>query len=286
MKRLALSPCPDDRASRPPPWRTGRAAVATVALPERDRHRRGGDFTQINAEGGGGGGGGGGSILRPAASTSIAPAGCASEYDGEDSAGRRGRRAGWAIFDGRSNSRPEQYPLRETPLNLIVERNVDLGRSGMVIGHEFRRHRDPVSWHKDPDRPEDRDDRTWSSPATRSNCANGLITDSTGSKTTVVLWRPGRGRAPVVAAVSTSRSRSARGRSATETPLATAQQLHPVGLGPRRHAVGHAQKPWLGVVAAPRKARVPLRDRRDTGCAQSVSATAVAFPRQHQCTSP
>ena len=41
-----------------------------------------------------------------------------------------------AVFDGRSNrGRAEQYPLKRTPLYLILERNVDLGRRGMVVGH-------------------------------------------------------------------------------------------------------------------------------------------------------
>lgn len=41
-----------------------------------------------------------------------------------------------AIFDGGSNiAAPEQYPLSQTPLNLILERNVNLARRGMVTGH-------------------------------------------------------------------------------------------------------------------------------------------------------
>ncbi|MEM0947801.1 MAG: outer membrane lipoprotein carrier protein LolA [Pseudomonadota bacterium] len=41
-----------------------------------------------------------------------------------------------AVFDGRSNSgRADQYPLRRTPLSIILERNVDLGRRNMVVGH-------------------------------------------------------------------------------------------------------------------------------------------------------
>jgi outer membrane lipoprotein-sorting protein len=40
-----------------------------------------------------------------------------------------------AIFDGRSNQGPEQYPLKRTPLNLILEQNVDLSRRSMVVGH-------------------------------------------------------------------------------------------------------------------------------------------------------
>lgn len=40
-----------------------------------------------------------------------------------------------AIFDTKSNEPPEQYPLRRTPLNLILKANVDLGTARMVVGH-------------------------------------------------------------------------------------------------------------------------------------------------------
>jgi outer membrane lipoprotein-sorting protein len=40
-----------------------------------------------------------------------------------------------AIFDEKSNEPPEQYPLRRTPLNLILAENVNLGQAKMVIGH-------------------------------------------------------------------------------------------------------------------------------------------------------
>ncbi len=41
-----------------------------------------------------------------------------------------------AVFDGRSNSRtPEQYPLSQTPLSIILAQNVNLGQAGMVTGH-------------------------------------------------------------------------------------------------------------------------------------------------------
>jgi len=42
------------------------------------------------------------------------------------------------IFDGASNlERAERYPLSETPLNLILERNVDLENRAMVRQHSF-----------------------------------------------------------------------------------------------------------------------------------------------------
>jgi outer membrane lipoprotein-sorting protein len=40
-----------------------------------------------------------------------------------------------AIFDAKSNQPPEQYPLKRTPLNLILAENIDLGRTKMVVGH-------------------------------------------------------------------------------------------------------------------------------------------------------
>lgn len=58
-----------------------------------------------------------------------------------------------AIFDGRSNQRPEQYPLRRTPLNLILRRNVDLAGSGMVTALEQNGDFTHVT-ALDPDTPE------------------------------------------------------------------------------------------------------------------------------------
>lgn len=40
-----------------------------------------------------------------------------------------------AIFDAKSNLPPEQYPLRRTPLSLVLARNVDLAKSASVVGH-------------------------------------------------------------------------------------------------------------------------------------------------------
>ena len=40
-----------------------------------------------------------------------------------------------AIFDAKSNQPPEQYPLKRTPLNLILARNVDLSKAKTVVGH-------------------------------------------------------------------------------------------------------------------------------------------------------
>jgi outer membrane lipoprotein-sorting protein len=59
-----------------------------------------------------------------------------------------------AIFDGRSNAvNPEQYPLKRTPLWLILERNVDLDRRNMVVGH-FGDARTTTLVAQDPDDPQ------------------------------------------------------------------------------------------------------------------------------------
>lgn len=42
-----------------------------------------------------------------------------------------------AIFDKKSNQPPETYPLRRTPLSVILARRVDLSRANMVVGHGF-----------------------------------------------------------------------------------------------------------------------------------------------------
>lgn len=59
-----------------------------------------------------------------------------------------------AIFDGRSNAEtPEQYPLKRTPLWLILERNVNLGRRNMVVGH-FGDAKTTTLVAQDPDEPQ------------------------------------------------------------------------------------------------------------------------------------
>lgn len=57
------------------------------------------------------------------------------EYDPPETALVLASAGSVAIFDAKSSEGPEQYPLRRTPLNLILARKVDLGRADMVIGH-------------------------------------------------------------------------------------------------------------------------------------------------------
>jgi outer membrane lipoprotein-sorting protein len=58
-----------------------------------------------------------------------------------------------AVIDGKSNQAPEQYPLKRTPLNLVLAPNIDLARASMVVGHGGD---DTATWveAQDPEHPE------------------------------------------------------------------------------------------------------------------------------------
>lgn len=91
-----------------------------------------------------------------------------------------------AIFDGRSNaSLPEQYPLKRTPLYVILERNVDLDRRDMVVGH-FGDAKTTTLVAQDPDAPENgRVDLIFQNePLT---LAGWVVTDGSGNRTQVQL---------------------------------------------------------------------------------------------------
>jgi outer membrane lipoprotein-sorting protein len=155
------------------------ALADIVPLPDLSRYLNAlrtaeGSFTQINADG----------TISTGTIFLHRPGRVRFEYDGNDLLVIAGGQQ-VAIFDGRSNTRPEQYPLSETPLNLILARNVDLQGSDMVIGHEYDGTATRVL-AQDPDRPEigtielvftgdPVELRQW------------VITDSTGAETTVIL---------------------------------------------------------------------------------------------------
>ena len=58
-----------------------------------------------------------------------------------------------AVFDAKSNQPPEQYPLKRTPLNLILAKDVDLDRAKMVVGHAADGNTTKVR-AQDPEHPE------------------------------------------------------------------------------------------------------------------------------------
>ncbi len=90
-----------------------------------------------------------------------------------------------AIFDPRSDSGPDRYPLAQTPLKIILERNVDLTRSNMVTGHTSDGTTTTVT-AQDPEHPEYGNIQMvyTSSPA---ELRQWIVTDDTGQQTTVIL---------------------------------------------------------------------------------------------------
>lgn len=90
-----------------------------------------------------------------------------------------------AIFDGKSNQPPEQYPLKKTPLNLILAAKVDLARAKMVVGHTEEAGTTRVL-AQDPENPEYGSIELVFS-ADPVELRQWIIRDDAGSQTTVIL---------------------------------------------------------------------------------------------------
>lgn len=96
-----------------------------------------------------------------------------------------------AIFDGKSNQPPEQYPLARTPLNLILAANVDLGRARMVVGHRQVENTTRVV-AQDPDNP-GHGTIELVFTAAPVELRQWIITDDMGNQTTVILGEMKKG---------------------------------------------------------------------------------------------
>jgi outer membrane lipoprotein-sorting protein len=132
------------------------------------------DFTQINADG----------TISTGQVYIQRPGRARFEYDEDDLLVMAGG-GQLAVFDGRSNTMGEQYPLRETPLSIILDRRVDLTASGMVVGHEFDGTATRVV-ARDPDRP-GIGSLTMVFTDDPVELRQWVVTDQGGSETTVVL---------------------------------------------------------------------------------------------------
>ncbi|MCI2400194.1 outer membrane lipoprotein carrier protein LolA [Aliiroseovarius subalbicans] len=96
-----------------------------------------------------------------------------------------------AIFDGKSNTGPTQYPLKRTPLNLILARNIDLNTARMVVGHEYDGTATSVI-AQDPEHPEYGTIKLMFSAAP-VELRQWIITDNAGEQTTVILGEMSKG---------------------------------------------------------------------------------------------
>jgi outer membrane lipoprotein-sorting protein len=89
------------------------------------------------------------------------------------------------ILDRKSNQPPESYPLNQTPLSIILARNVDLGRARMVTGHSYDGTATVVT-AQDPENPEygNIELRFTGNPV---ELRQWVINDGNGISTTMVL---------------------------------------------------------------------------------------------------
>lgn len=90
-----------------------------------------------------------------------------------------------AIYDPKSNVAAETYPLRRTPLSIILARNVDLTRARMVTGHSYDGTATTIK-AQDPEHPEygNIELKFTGSPV---ELRQWIINSNDGSRTTVVL---------------------------------------------------------------------------------------------------
>ena len=96
-----------------------------------------------------------------------------------------------AIFDAKSNQPPEQYPLKRTPLNLILAANVDLGAAKMVVAHSEEENTTRVR-AMDPKNPEYGSiDLIFTADPVALR--QWIITDDLGQQTTVMLGELSKG---------------------------------------------------------------------------------------------
>ncbi|MEM7718115.1 MAG: outer membrane lipoprotein carrier protein LolA [Pseudomonadota bacterium] len=90
------------------------------------------------------------------------------------------------VFDGKSNvQKAERYPLRRTPLSLLLEENVNLMQRDMVVGHAFDGTATIVT-AQDPEHPE-YGTLQLKFTADPIELRQWIVTDGQGSTTTVIL---------------------------------------------------------------------------------------------------
>ena len=89
------------------------------------------------------------------------------------------------IHDPRSNQPPESYPLRRTPLSVVLARKVNLAQAGMVTGHGYDGSKTIVR-ARDPEHPEYGSiDLKFTDNPVRLD--SWTVNNADGSSTTVVL---------------------------------------------------------------------------------------------------
>ena len=89
-----------------------------------------------------------------------------------------------AVFDPKSGG-PQQYPLSQTPLSIILDANVNLGRANMVTAHTESKNATVVT-AQDPQNPQYGNIQMVFT-AGPTQLRQWVVTDDSGQKTTVIL---------------------------------------------------------------------------------------------------
>lgn len=132
-------------------------------------------FTQINADG----------TISTGTVYIKRPGKVRFEYDPPEQAMVLASAGAVYIFDRKLGGQPDTYPLRQTPLSIILERKVDLARAGMVTGHAYDGTATSVT-AQDPRRPDIGSiQMKFTGPPVELR--QWIITDGQGTKTTVIL---------------------------------------------------------------------------------------------------
>lgn len=98
------------------------------------------------------------------------------------------------VLDRKLNAQPNTYPLSQTPLSIILARNVDLSQAGMVTGHSYDGTATIVT-AQDPKRPE-YGSIQLKFTGNPIELRQWIIDDGAGNLTTVVLGGLSKGSLP------------------------------------------------------------------------------------------
>lgn len=134
-----------------------------------------GGFTQINADG----------TLSTGQIYIKRPGRIRFEYDAPSNSLVMAGGGQLAIFDARSNTGPDRYPLSQTPLSIILQENVNLEASGMVT-HVVSDGTTTTVTAQDPQNPEyGRIQMVFT--ANPVELRQWIVTDDLGTVTTLIL---------------------------------------------------------------------------------------------------
>jgi outer membrane lipoprotein-sorting protein len=159
---------------------TGQGWADKLSLPVLSKYLNGlttvqAQFTQINPDG----------TLSTGKILIKRPGKIRFEYDPPNNALVMASAGALAIFDPKGNPQPESYPLNKTPLGLLLDKNIDLQRANMVVGHVYDGTATQVSV-QDPEHPErGRMDLVFTGPT--PELRQWVVHNENGEQTIVVL---------------------------------------------------------------------------------------------------